>query len=99
MKDLPPGTYHVIVYTVGGGGFPGGFAGGYTKAVPCGLAVECADHSLIDVAVAGGQHVSGVDPADWYARTGTFQPFPEAAALTAAAPTASAVSPAVTATP
>lgn len=85
IDDLPPGVYHVVAYTVGGGGFPVGFAGGYTKAVPCGLATECADHSLIDVTVEPGQAVSDVRPGDWYAPAGTFPLFPQAAALATAA--------------
>ena len=89
IKDLPPGSWNIIAYTVGGGAFPSGFAGGYTKAVPCGLAQECADHSLIDVVVAPGQHVTGINPGDWYAPPGTFPPFAGAPALTAAAATTS----------
>ncbi len=107
IDNLPPGSWNIIAYTVGGGGFPAGFAGGYTKAVPCGLATECADHSLIDVVVAPGQHVTDINPGDWYAPPGTFPPFPGAPALTAAAatvsttplPTMSLPSETVTATP
>lgn len=77
IDGLKPGTYHVIAYTVGGGGFPAGLAGGYTQAVPCGLSVKCTDHSLIDVHVAAGQTAEGANPADWYAPTGTFPPFPQ----------------------
>ncbi len=99
IDDLPPGTYHIIAYTVGGGGFPGGFAGGYTKAVPCGLAAECADHSLIDVTVASGQHVTGINPGDWYAPPGSFPLFPASPTLTAEAPTATNSLPVATGTP
>ncbi len=89
IDGLPPGTWNIVAYTVGGGGFPAGLAGGYTKAVPCGLAAECADHALIDVVVAPGQHVTGINPGDWNAPPGTFPSFPAAAALTAAAATVS----------
>ncbi len=89
IDNLPPGSWNIIAYTVGGGGFPAGLAGGYTKAVPCGLATECADHSLIDVVVAPGQHVSDINPGDWYAPPGTLPPFPGAPALTTAAATVS----------
>lgn len=98
IDNVPPGTYHVIAYTVGGGGFPFGLAGGYTKAVPCGLATECADHSLIDVPVAASKHVTGISPGDWYAPAGTFPPFPEAAALSTAI-AGSATAPAASPTP
>ncbi len=59
IDQLEAGTYHVVAYTVGGGGFPAGLAGGYTKAVPCGMATECADHSLIDVSVASRADCGG----------------------------------------
>ena len=98
IDKLPPGTYHVVAYTVGGEGFPVAFAEGYTQAVPCGLATECANHTLIDVPVAPGGHVTKIDPRDGYAPPGTFPPFPEAAAF-ATALAGSATAPAVTATP
>ncbi len=99
IDDLPPGSWNIIAYTVGGGAVPGGLAGGYTKAVPCGLAAECADHSLINVVVSPGQHVNDINPGDWYAPPGTFPPFPAAPALTAAAATGSPTGLAITATP
>ena len=40
------------------------------------MATECADHSLIDVAVAAGQRVTGINVFDWSAPAGTFPPFP-----------------------
>ena len=82
IDQLAAGTYHVVAYTVGGGGFPAGLAGGYTKAVPCGLATECADHSLIDVSVGAGQTAAGVKVYDWNAPAGTFPPAPQRVALT-----------------
>lgn len=74
--DLPVGTYHVVAYSLGTGGFPSGLAGGYTQAVPCGLTASCTDHSLVDVAVAAGTTTPDVDPGDWYAPDGTFPPMP-----------------------
>lgn len=71
FDGLPAGTYFVVAYVTGGD-----FGGGYTQAVPCGLSVECTDHSLIPVAVSGGQVTTGVDPQDWYAPEGTFPPNP-----------------------
>jgi hypothetical protein len=92
IDGLEPGTYHVIAYTIGGGGFPVGLAGGYTQAVPCGLGANCTDHSLLDVQVEAGQVASGIVPDDWYAAQGTFQPFPQmqAASATATLPAAAA---------
>lgn len=76
IDDLPPGTYHIVAYTVGSQSFPAGLAGGYTQAVPCGLNENCSDHGLIDVAVGAGQAVTGINPADWYLVQGAFPPFP-----------------------
>jgi hypothetical protein len=84
--DVPAGTYHIISYphegvpgntgqvdsyTLSGGPF----AGGYTQMVPCGLAVDCDDHTLIPVSVAAGQ-TTVADPGDWYAPEGTFPLMP-----------------------
>lgn len=67
FDGVPVGTYYVVAYVAGDD-----FGGGYTQAVPCGLSVECTDHSLIPVVVSGGQVTSGVNPQDWYAPEGTF---------------------------
>ena len=71
ITGLAPGVYHVVAYIMGGER-----AGGYTQMVPCGLSVDCADHSLIDVTVNAGEDTPGIDPADWYAPDGTFPPMP-----------------------
>lgn len=76
IDGLNPGTYWVIAYTVGGGGFPDALPGGYSKAVPCGLSVSCTDHTLINVIVTAGITTTGVDPWDWYAPPGTFMHYP-----------------------
>jgi hypothetical protein len=74
--DVPVGTYTVVAYTLGGGGFPDGLPGGYSRMVPCGLSVSCTDHTLIVVTVTVGATVTGIDPGDWYAPDGTFPPRP-----------------------
>lgn len=71
ITGLPPGVYHVVAYIMGGG-----YAGGYTPAVACGLAVDCTDHSLLDVLVLSGQDTPDIDPADWYAPQDSFPPYP-----------------------
>ena len=76
IDELDPGNYWVIAYTVGGGGFPAQFPGGYTKAVPCGLSVTCTDHTLILVPVSAGQTTTNINPFDWYAPQGTFMALP-----------------------
>ena len=70
--SLPPGQYYVVAYTL-----DGSLAGGYTKAVLCGLTVDCTDHSLIPVQVSSTVVLnSEVNLADWYAPEGTFPPMP-----------------------
>ena len=95
IDGLAPGTYHVVAYTAGGAGFPVGLAGGYTQAVPCGLAATCTDHTLIDVPVAVGQAVTGINPGDWYATAGTFPAFAGQASAATSEPGAATLPPAV----
>ena len=76
LDGLLPGTYRVVAYTLAGGGFTPGLAGGYSKAVPCGLQYGCNDHTLIDVVVTSGHVTTDVDPNDYYAPQGTFPPDP-----------------------
>lgn len=63
ITDLPAGTYHVLAYVRDEGP---GISAGYSQAVPCGLTVDCNDHSLIDVLVYPGEVTEGVDPIDYY---------------------------------
>lgn len=67
FSGLPVGIYHVVAYTT-----DGGLSGGYSKAVECGLTVECTDHSLVDVDVKAGAVTQDVEVKDWYAPEGTF---------------------------
>jgi len=69
ISAIEPGMYVVLAYVEGSGD---GLAGAYTPAVACGLRAECTDHSLIRVAVTGGQTASAVDILDWYAPAGIF---------------------------
>ena len=73
--ELPAGTYYVVAYALPAEGFSGNLAGGYTKAIACGLTADCTDHSLIPITVTVNQIIS-VNPADWYAPEGTFPPMP-----------------------
>jgi len=62
ISGLPVGQYNVIAYRASGLRL----AGGYTKAVPCGLSASCTDHALLAVVVQDGQAVTGINPNDWY---------------------------------
>lgn len=72
IENVPPGTYHVIAYTL----TTPYSAAGFSAAVPCGLSVNCTDHSLLDVTVTAGQVTTDVNPHDWYAPEGAFPPDP-----------------------
>lgn len=74
--ELPEGAYNIVAYAIGGDGFPSGLAGGYTKAVPCGLTVDCTDHTLIVVTVVVNTTLTDINPGDWYAGEDAFPPMP-----------------------
>lgn len=76
IGGLKPGSYWVIAYPGKPVGQSGGLAGGYSQAVPCGLSVDCKDHTLLVVPVEAGKDTSGVNPGDWYAPAGTFPKSP-----------------------
>lgn len=80
LKELPPGVYHVVAYAFDR-------AGGYSRAVACGLGVSCTDHALVDVVVRAGAVTAGVDPVDWYAPQGSFPARPAEVALPDGDPT------------
>ena len=69
--QIPVGTYFVVSYVI-----DGGLSAGYSQSVPCGLSVDCADHSLIPVTVTAGQTVDNIDIFDWYAPAGSFPSMP-----------------------
>lgn len=63
FEKLPVGIYHVVSYLISD---PKVMAGGYSQAVPCGLSVDCTDHSLIDVEVKADTVTKDVNTFDWY---------------------------------
>ncbi|MCC7118792.1 MAG: hypothetical protein IT310_09725 [Anaerolineales bacterium] len=71
MDNLPVGTYQVVAYTM-----DGELSAGYSQAVPCGLSVDCPDHSLISVTVTADEVTQNINPQDWYAPEGSFPPMP-----------------------
>lgn len=64
--ELEPGIYHAYVW------LPDDILGGgmYSEAVPCGLKVDCKNHSLVPVIVKPKHITRGVDICDWYAPLG-----------------------------
>jgi hypothetical protein len=69
ILNIPAGTYHLVAYVLDPSSTQ---AGGYSRAVPCGLLQACKDHSLLDVSVSSGQGTGNIDPVDWYAPAGTY---------------------------
>jgi hypothetical protein len=59
---LPVGTYDIYAQAGPNDQSPGI----YSKAVLCGLSVDCKDHSKIPVIVKQGQTTKNINPADWY---------------------------------
>lgn len=74
IKDVPAGEYTVVAYPLDKN--LNGLAGGFSQFVPCGLSVECSDHSLIPVTVKPGEVTADIRPADWYAPPDAFPPDP-----------------------
>ncbi len=74
IDNLPTGTYYVVAYLPD----TDQLRAGYTKAVPCGLSVECSDHALIPVEVTAGTATEGIDPGDWYVEPENYPPDPTA---------------------
>ena len=67
ISDVDPSSYFVVAYAKNYD-----TSGSYTKAVICGLSVDCNDHQMIDVNVIPGKTVEGIEVTDWYAPVGTF---------------------------
>ncbi|MEO9257987.1 MAG: hypothetical protein ABI207_06370 [Crocinitomicaceae bacterium] len=71
FKNVPKGKYVAYAYTLDeiitdkNGNTTKG-KGGYTQLVPCGLSVECKDHSLIQFEVISNKKTKGIDICDWY---------------------------------
>jgi len=72
ISGMTNGEYYVVAYLLDNPSF----AAGYSQAVPCGLSVDCTDHSLIPVPVANGGATTNINPGDWYAPEGSFIPYP-----------------------
>lgn len=73
IENVAPGTYYVVAYRTTGRDD----SGAWSRMVPCGLSVNCTDHSLIPVTVVAGETATGVEVRDWYAPEGTFPARPQ----------------------
>jgi hypothetical protein len=73
-SELPLGNYIAF-------GYPDNvdFGGMYSAAVPCGLNVDCLDHTPLPFDVLAGQTTTGIDICDWYAEPNQVPQNPNAA--------------------
>ena len=69
-EDIPAGHYKLVAYRMDDAYAT--LAGGYSRAVACGLLADCTDHSLVVFEVRPGLETSGINPGDWYAPAGSF---------------------------
>jgi len=77
LADVAPGTYVVVAYTTQTAPGTTGFSGGFTRYVVCGMTPPCAHDpiSLVELGVAAGDYLLGIDPADW-SPAGSYPPRP-----------------------
>jgi len=71
FKKIPAGNYMAFAYTVlevsaDENNKTAIANGGYTHAVPCGLTVECKDHSLLIFKVENGKTTKNIQICDWF---------------------------------
>ena len=71
FKNIPAGNYIAFAYTVqeistDTNNKSAIANGGYTHAVPCGLTVECKDHSLLVFKVENGKTTKNIEICDWF---------------------------------
>ena len=63
FKNIPAGKYIAYCYL----NEPNAtLSAGYTKFVPCGLSVNCKDHSFIEFDVTEKGTMDNIDIGDWY---------------------------------
>ena len=71
FKKVPEGNYIAFAYTVheistNANNKSEITNGGYTHAVPCGLTVDCKDHSLLIFKVQNGKTTKNIQICDWF---------------------------------
>lgn len=64
FHDVPDGKY--IIFAIPTEPDIETLVGGYTNAVPCGLTIDCDDHTYIELDVKKGKHLQGINIYDWY---------------------------------
>jgi hypothetical protein len=71
FKKIPEGNYIAFAYTIQEvstdlNNKTSIASGGYTHAVPCGLTVDCKDHSLLIFKVQNGKTTKNIQICDWF---------------------------------
>jgi hypothetical protein len=71
FKKIPEGNYVAFAYTTEAVSLDlnnktSKASGGFTRFVPCGLSINCKDHTLIDFKVKKGKTTNGINICDWY---------------------------------
>ena len=71
FKKIPEGNYVAFAYTVETTSLDlnnkkSKASGGFTHFVPCGLSVDCKDHTLISFKVNKGKTTGAISICDWY---------------------------------
>lgn len=67
--SVPPGDYNVFAHLVDPEtsiGYTDEDRAYHSRFVKCGMGAECSDHKPIKVEVERYQHVTGINPIDWY---------------------------------
>jgi hypothetical protein len=78
IQGVEPGNYHLFALPAGGFGTPPQhFMGAYTKAVACGLASGCNDHTPVQVTVAASRATTGIAVTDFYAEANAYPLVPK----------------------
>ena len=71
FKKIPAGDYVAFAYTREATSLDlnnkkSKASGGYTRFVPCGLSINCKDHTLINFKVVKGKTTNAISVCDWY---------------------------------
>ena len=71
FKKIPEGNYVAFAYTQESTSLDlnnkkSKASGGFTQFVPCGLSVDCKDHTLISFKVNKGKTTDAISICDWY---------------------------------
>ena len=71
FKKIPEGNYVAFAYTTEAtqldlNNKKSKASGGFTRFVPCGLSIDCKDHTLISFKVNKGKTTNAISICDWY---------------------------------